>query len=239
MEGLVVTLHWWIGFTPNSTAVFSPWGWVKPLTAPPSKSLASGSWQCLRPGQNKWWGVSVSVGGRGSAGPRFKSLATFQGLLHPWKFTMGWKGHWQNKWLLDTLGEGLSWRQTVRWRSGVEQVHCVAIWTGSGGRSHQDVLAPMKRLCASSSCSLPSIRLFLPATAQVFGHIPAMHTAAQPIQRGLAIGLLQRYLIGLIWAQERHSYKICFLIAPKRQRSLHLLAFCGVKWLRNWHHTTE
>lgn len=68
---------------------------------------------------------------------------------------------------------------------------------------------------------------FLPATTQVFGHIPAVHTAAQPIQRGSAIGLLQRYLIGLIWAPKRHSYKIGFLIKPRRQRSLHLLPFAG------------
>ena len=67
------------------------------------------------------------VGGRGPTGPRFKSLATFQGLLHHWKFTMGWKGHWQNKWLLDKLGEGLSWRQAISQKDEVEK-QC---WTGS------------------------------------------------------------------------------------------------------------
>lgn len=96
-------------------------------------------------------------------------------------------------------------------------------------KSHQDLLAHMRCAFASTSCSLPSTGLFLPATAQVFGHIPAVHTAAQPIQRSSTIGLLQRYPIGLIWAQKRHSCKIGLLIKSRRQKSLHPLTFCSLE----------
>lgn len=69
------------------------------------------------------------------------------------------------------------------------------------------------------------------ATTQVFGHIPAMHTATQPIQWSSTIELLQRYLIGLIWAQKRHSCKIDLLIKSSRHRRLHPVTFCSLKWL--------
>lgn len=44
-------------------------------------------------------------------------------------------------------------------------------------------------------------RLVPPDAARVFGHIPSMQTAFLLIQYSSHIGLLQRYLISLIWAQ--------------------------------------
>lgn len=67
---------------------------------------------------------------------------------------------------------------------------------------------------------LPSKCVLLFATAQVFGHIPAAHSAAQALEQSSAIGLLLGYLIGLIWAQEPHSSKIALLVKSRRQRSL-------------------
>lgn len=103
-------------------------------------------------------------------------------------------------------------------------LNCVCV-----GGSHQGLLAHMMCAFASTSCSLPSTGLFLPATTQVFGHIPVVHTAAQPIQQCSTIGLLQRYLIGLIWAQKWHSCRIGLLINSRKQKSLHLLTFCSLE----------
>lgn len=41
-------------------------------------------------------------------------------------------------------------------------------------KSFQDVLAHIRCVFASTSCSLPSMRPFPAANAQVFGHIPTM-----------------------------------------------------------------
>lgn len=166
-------------------------------------------------------------GGRGPRGPCFKRLATFQELNTSLEIHNGVKSTPATNYSMmnsaECCADGRRFFKVDL--VGVEQVqrclNCV------GRKSHQDLLAHMRRVFASTSCSLPSIRLFLSATAQVFGHIPAMHTAAQPIERSSAIGLLQRYLIGLIWAQKRHSCKIGRLIKSRRHTSLHLLAFAG------------
>lgn len=233
-------------FTPNITAVCLPWGQVRPLTSPPSKTqVLPQALDCVS-GQKKQWACEVSLcewvgvggGGQGSTEPYFKKLATFQEFDTSLEIPKGVKSTLATNYSLINPVE--SWADgrpffkgyRTRWVCGCRsRFGVVLIAFCVGRRGHQDVLANMRRAFASTYCSLPSIRLFVPATAQVFGHIPAAHTAAQPIQRGSAIGLLQRYLIGLIGAQKRHSYKIGFLIKSRRQKNLQIKCFhCFFQW---------
>lgn len=76
------------------------------------------------------------------------------------------------------------------------------VWEGNEGFCQNSI---QKRSCLHFSVFTFN-RLVPPDAAQVFGRIPSMQTAFLLIQYSSHIGLLQRYLIGLIWAQNALSF---------------------------------